>query len=592
MKKIINRIHTFIFGYTCSLKTKEISLVFLAMFLPMLLFLYVINFLVVNTNRNNSFQTISNACDIFKSTIDEQTSTIYRYSIILLQDPNVRYLIQDSQKEPALSFYIQQKSEATTLIDTLSASDFVDSMNFYVSDAYSNLFDNHTFFDIKFLSKECYSALTSTPQKGAWYIDTTIPNTPKISYLVKVVHPDDYHQFGAIMKINYSSAYLQQIFFSSISKNTSSFLVDKNGNVLLSAGDHINNKIIENSSQLKAKSFQKLQLNGEWYWAYALPLKNMSVDIITIVPEKSFSFFSMYDTAFYRIITIVLASWFLFLYIAMANITNITSRIEAITHYVNLQRKTTEIVSIPKFKEKDELTYLADNFNLLSKELNDNIAKIYQLGLEKRSSDLRALQSQINPHFLYNSLDLIDFYAFDAKPEVVEEIVSKLALFYKLSLNHGKELHPLADELCLVSSYFDIQRIRFQNKLHLKIAVPEQFMQVLIPPITLQPLVENSILHGIREREDKCGCITIQAKAESNILKIYVIDDGIGMSAQFISSMNDMLIENEPINSTLKDTHYGLRNINQRIQLMFGTEFGLRISDVSKGSAVIVLLPQ
>ena len=150
----------------------------------------------------------------------------------------------------------------------------------------------------------------------------------------------------------------------------------------------------------------------------------------------------------------------------------------------------------------------------------------------------------------------------------------------------------MADELCLVSSYFDIQRIRFQNKIHLKIAVPEQFMQVLIPPITLQPLVENSILHGIREREDKCGCITIQAKAESNILKIYVIDDGIGMSAQFISSMNDMLIENEPINSTLKDTHYGLRNINQRIQLMFGTEFGLRISDVSKGSAVIVLLPQ
>lgn len=145
MKKIINRIHTFIFGHTCSLKTKEISLVFLAMFLPMLLFLYVINFLVVNTNRNNSFQAISNACDIFKSTIDEQTSTIYRYSIILLQDPNVRYLIQDSQKEPALSFYIHQKSEATTLIDTLSASDFVDSMNFYVSDAYSNLFDNHTF---------------------------------------------------------------------------------------------------------------------------------------------------------------------------------------------------------------------------------------------------------------------------------------------------------------------------------------------------------------------------------------------------------------------------------------------------------------
>lgn len=200
---------------------------------------------------------------------------------------------------------------------------------------------------------------------------------------------------------------------------------------------------------------------------------------------------------------------------------------------------------------------------------------------------LNALQSQIQPHFLYNTLDCIHWQAVADGNREISTLVKALASYYRICLSKGKDIIPLAEELKHIEYYVLIQNMRYDNRLHLDINVEERYRQTRLPKLTLQPLVENAVEHGIERREGVSGNIAIWVEETGDgDLLLRVANSGSGMTDARVAQMNEYLKTNEA------DFGYGVRNVNRRIQLLFGERYGLHYEvNMWQGVTAVILLP-
>ncbi|AZN41745.1 cache domain-containing sensor histidine kinase [Paenibacillus albus] len=236
---------------------------------------------------------------------------------------------------------------------------------------------------------------------------------------------------------------------------------------------------------------------------------------------------------------------------------------------------------------RDEIGELTDSFNHMIKRIGILVDEQYQNGKEIKNLELKALQAQINPHFLYNTLEMINWKAIDNDVPEIAVISQSLAKFYKLSLNKGKDIVSIADEINHIRAYVQIQNLRFDNKIKLEVHIAEELYGCDILKLILQPLVENSIIHGILEaRDSEEGIITITGSLDKNDIVIAVEDDGVGM----LSEQADGLLANGNGNDEAQG--YGVRNINHRIKLCYGQEYGLAYrSSQGSGTKVEIRIP-
>ncbi|WP_069998588.1 cache domain-containing sensor histidine kinase [Cellulosilyticum sp. I15G10I2] len=209
-------------------------------------------------------------------------------------------------------------------------------------------------------------------------------------------------------------------------------------------------------------------------------------------------------------------------------------------------------------------------FNTMVKKINELIQEVYKEQKQINEIELKVLREQINPHFLYNTLDCIHWQALMNGQKDISNTVKALATFYRKSLNRGEDLVPLKDELEHINNYSIIQNFRYSNILKVIVDVPDIFLETLLPKITLQPLIENSIYHGLKNKKDGDGIITISAYAHDTRLVIEVKDNGKVMSEETINSINQCIMAED------KDFGYGIRNVHKRIQLSFGEGYGLK----------------
>lgn len=240
---------------------------------------------------------------------------------------------------------------------------------------------------------------------------------------------------------------------------------------------------------------------------------------------------------------------------------------------------------IPVPAGTDEISDLVSSYNHMLNKINTYASSQYQLGIALKNSELKALQAQINPHFLYNTLDLLHWLALDYGADEVSEIVSLLSRFYKLSLNRGQDVISLQDALSHIEVYIRLQNFRFDHPVSLDIRVPDDIRKYGILNLVLQPIVENAVLHGIQEKESQTGTITISASVQENILSLAVTDDGIGMTPAQLEALGNP-------SAIGTSAGYGIRNIMERIQLYYGTEYGLTYqSKPQEGTTAFLKIP-
>ena len=236
-------------------------------------------------------------------------------------------------------------------------------------------------------------------------------------------------------------------------------------------------------------------------------------------------------------------------------------------------------------KSNDEVGQLGSSLNNMIGEMQVLIDKLIKEEQEKKKVELEALHAQINPHFLYNTLNTIKWMAKIQGNNSVSKAITALVKLLRISTNLDREMITLQEEIDYVKNYIVIQKLRFNRAINISYNIDDKYMNLTVPKLILQPIVENSIIHGMEAEEDNLN-IVIDGFVKEEKLIIEISDDGPGIEDEI---MKVILKDSSDRN---KFSKVGLNNVNQRIKLYCGGEFGLKIeTEYGKGTKVIVVLP-
>ena len=235
----------------------------------------------------------------------------------------------------------------------------------------------------------------------------------------------------------------------------------------------------------------------------------------------------------------------------------------------------------------DEYKRVYQGFNDMVDELNVLIRDLENEKILNQEAEIKLLQAQINPHFLYNTLDSIYSIAKIKKVDEISQMVAALSKFFRISLSSGKEVVTLKEAVQLVINYLTILNIRYKGAITFDLEIPEELYACQVPKLLLQPIVENAVYHGL-ERRKGGGRLTISAGSKAHALFLYVEDDGIGIEPAALEKLQSMLDGNGPGESS----GFALRNLNRQIRLKYGTAYGVTLESVyGQGTRVTVKLP-
>jgi two-component system sensor histidine kinase YesM len=235
---------------------------------------------------------------------------------------------------------------------------------------------------------------------------------------------------------------------------------------------------------------------------------------------------------------------------------------------------------------KDEVHYLGQTYNLMLDTIKELIFQISITEEQKRKAYLQVLQAQINPHFLYNTLASLKWLAQKQGSDDVAEYIECLSNFFRISLSEGAEMIPLENEVLHAESYLKIQQFRYSDKIRYSFDMDRALPEILVPKLILQPLIENSIYHGLK-REKRLGTIRINSRElEDDRLMVSIEDDGIGMHPERLKAVQRNLRDN------ISEDNFGLNNLSQRLKLHYGEEAELHIlSSYHKGTSINLIIP-
>lgn len=242
-------------------------------------------------------------------------------------------------------------------------------------------------------------------------------------------------------------------------------------------------------------------------------------------------------------------------------------------------------VRTPVIAREQEIQVLGEGFEKMVDRINELIDQNRQEQIRLRSTELALLQAQINPHFLYNTLDAIVWLIETQKNDQAVEMVTSLSSFFRSSLSKGRNIITVKEEIQQVRSYLEIQQVRYKDILDYEITVSESLYGYELPKLTLQPLVENALYHGIKLKRG-IGRILVEGYDKDDEIILCVSDDGAGMTKERLLEMRSVIRQEKQIG-------FGLSTVHERIRLHFGPEYGLEISSTpSVGTKVTVRIPK
>ena len=456
--------------------------------------------------------------------------------------------------------------------------------NQYYFDGVSRLKERSDYVDLRYAlnTGEDYVAI-SRERDGVDQQDTS----QMVTLYHRIASKKEKEEELGICSISVSAKYFQDIMKNAnITSEGLVYLMSENGRMITSSNSSILQKMQKKGILLNygAELFMEKRKEGQKeYYITRQNVDGASWQMILIIPESEyedqyrFLWLSAALMLGSMIAVIVLMSYLLSGYYV--------GRLKKLNAEMTGLESGNLNANLPITTEEDEIEEIYHNFNGMVQEVQRLMQEHYQLGKEVKMAEVRALQAQINPHFLYNTLDLINWISMDYGAEEIGTLTWNLARFYRLSLNHGKSLISIGEEVEHVEVYVNIENYHFDNAISLEVDVPEELKSYACLNIILQPFVENAIVHGIAEKPDIESCeIRIRARREEQDIIFSVQDDGPGVDVEQMQKETQQDIRTA-------QHGYGVRNINFRLKLCFGEKYGVTYLESEKGTHVEIKIP-
>lgn len=456
--------------------------------------------------------------------------------------------------------------------------------NQYYFDGVSRLKERSDYVDLRYAlnTGEDYVAI-SRERDGVDQQDTS----QMVTLYHRIASKKEKEEELGICSISVSAKYFQDIMKNAnITSEGLVYLMSENGRMITSSNSSILQKMQKKGILLNygAELFMEKKKEGQKeYYITRQNVDGASWQMILIIPESEyedqyrFLWLSAALMLGSMIAVIVLMSYLLSGYYV--------GRLKKLNAEMTGLESGNLNANLPITTEEDEIEEIYHNFNGMVQEVQRLMQEHYQLGKEVKMAEVRALQAQINPHFLYNTLDLINWISMDYGAEEIGTLTWNLARFYRLSLNHGKSLISIGEEVEHVEVYVNIENYHFDNAISLEVDVPEELKSYACLNIILQPFVENAIVHGIAEKPDIESCeIRIRARREEQDIIFSVQDDGPRVDVEQMQKETQQDIRTA-------QHGYGVRNINFRLKLCFGEKYGVTYLESEKGTHVEIKIP-
>lgn len=399
---------------------------------------------------------------------------------------------------------------------------------------------------------------------------------------------NQYEPSGFILLEIEKDAFFEGLSFLNATNDSHFFVLDDNEELVHSLQTIGKQKFFNQSAYLSRfsgilpKTIEERNFDGEQYIVSSETISNLPWRFVYLV--QSSKFYS--DASFILKITIgVLFTVFLIgCFIAFYFSRAVTMPLNQLSRVIRSNNYDDQ--DIKNFNPDDEVGQIGVRFLNMQKEnkqLNDQI--IHAI-LKRKEAEIQTLQAQINPHFLYNTLDSISWLAIAHKQFQISEIVSYLGSFFRLSLSKGKNVLTIRDELEHVMAYVQVQKFRYRDLFDLVLEVEEEIQDFYTPKLLLQPVVENALYHGIKLKGTPGTIMITGEKCEAGIC-FHITDDGKGMEKDKLDKLN------RSINGENLLQLYGLKNVHDRLRLQFGSPFGVHVySEYGKFTTVTITVPQ
>jgi two-component system, sensor histidine kinase YesM len=564
----------------------------------------IISITIYNKSKNIITKKIDLSIEKNLNTISEMTlqkiEIVYDISTLITYHSRVLEIISSPQDKSAISI-INEMNELNKILD-----------NYYLFD--SSFVNNNVLFPrIYMLNRQEYNQYkisdkifdVSKVSDTDWYknlsnnafsivgLDKTNTGNGNVNTLKvarRLYRTDDViNPYAALLTIDMETSYFDDILEKSKISSGSSIFIINNKKQLITKENNVIKSVIDNKN---------LELTGDndSYNSYVknidgidmlVSVKNVSKlnwNIVSVSPIKELNseIFS-----FNRLMTLVILMCTILSIIAALFLSEDFSRpISQLVKSMSIVKSGNFNIDLT-YKRKDEFAFLMKHYKDMMKQIEELIDELYEserkkhkAELKMKDAELKALLAQINPHFLYNTLDSINWLAIKYNVEDISVMVRSLSNFFRYSLNSGKNIITLADEKNQIMNYLQIQHSRFKEKLDYYIEFKPEIDECYTVKLILQPLVENAIVHGIEENNNP-GFIGIVGKVVNDEIQIKIWDNGLGAN---VDELNKMLEDNSIAKNSL-----GIRNVNDRIKHFFGEEYGVRYYNNKEGGTTAIL---
>lgn len=566
-----------------SLKNKLFVFIFLSVIIPVFLLGIVSYISAVNISKERAEISGASVLKQLQTSLNFIIEDVEGMSVFLIGNRDVQDYMQGENYTP------RQRSNINGFLANLAYSkEYISNISLYPGS------DNPV---ISTNAKETEKRYFNENMGNTWWTYLQYEKkTQGVSETITFTRPirslSDFRTIGHL-SINLNKEYINELLRTIDVEWNGSFILMNDNFVLANSNkkevnQHSMDNIIGHLQESEEVYLTTETVEGSKSTLFSAKINGVDWHIVGIIPYGEYSSQNRY-LLLLTVVTIVIAATFVIL-LTIFLVLRILNPLLSLADRIRHTNPGETIKELPQSKN-NEIGELISSYNALNERISYLMDKVKESESRKRQVDLQALQNQINPHFLYNTLASIHWIALSSGSTDISEMVSSLGKYLRYSLNKGDEYCTVEQEIDHLRQYTNVQKIRFPDAFSIESDIPETVKHFTMLKLLLQPMIENSILHGKHPGINDKVRVTIQIRRKTGRLNFAVEDDGIGISATEITMLNQMFLKDRT-EKTVIGKKYGLRNVNLRLLMHYDDKAGLKLSvGKSKGLRIAFSIP-